>query len=168
MVTGLDRWCDGGESLSHAKRAWGERLHRTTDLLVSWLLRICPYRGPASRSRSIAAAPSRLLVMLPRAAAAVLLGWAVSGCSEGPAAPGGERTAAQEVGVIELQPTPLAVVRELPGRITPTRIAEVRAGYPGSLTTATSSREATSRRARSSTRSTPSHSRLSSTPRKRP
>ena len=70
--------------------------------------------------------------MLPRAAAAVLLGWAVSGCSEGPAAPEGERTAAvQEVGVIELQPSPLAVVRELPGRIAPTRIAEVRARVSG-------------------------------------
>jgi membrane fusion protein (multidrug efflux system) len=70
--------------------------------------------------------------MLPRAAAAVLLGWAVSGCSEGPAAPEGERTtAAQEVGVIELQPSPLAVIRELPGRIAPTRIAEVRARVSG-------------------------------------
>ena len=65
-------------------------------------------------------------------AAAVLLALALSGCSEGPAAPENERaTAAQEVGVIELQPSPLAVVRELPGRIAPTRIAEVRARVSG-------------------------------------
>ena len=66
------------------------------------------------------------------AAVAVLLASALSGCSEGPAAPESERTtAAQEVGVIELQPSPLAVIRELPGRIAPTRIAEVRARVSG-------------------------------------
>ena len=62
----------------------------------------------------------------------MLLASALSGCSEGPAAPESERTtAAQEVGVIELQPSPLAVIRELPGRIAPTRIAEVRARVSG-------------------------------------
>jgi membrane fusion protein (multidrug efflux system) len=62
----------------------------------------------------------------------MLLALALAGCSEGPAAPEGQRTAAaQEVGVIELQPSPLAVVRELPGRIAPTRIAEVRARVSG-------------------------------------
>ena len=35
MEAGLDRRCDGGEFLLHAKSAWGERLHRTDDLLVS-------------------------------------------------------------------------------------------------------------------------------------
>ena len=66
------------------------------------------------------------------AAVAVLLASALSGCSQGPAAPESERTtAAQEVGVIELQPSPLAVIRELPGRIAPTRIAEVRARVSG-------------------------------------
>jgi membrane fusion protein, multidrug efflux system len=66
------------------------------------------------------------------AAVAVLLTLALPGCSEGPAAPESERTtAAQEVGVIELQPSPLAVIRELPGRIAPTRIAEVRARVSG-------------------------------------
>jgi membrane fusion protein (multidrug efflux system) len=65
-------------------------------------------------------------------AAAMLLALALAGCSEGPAAPEGQRTAAaQEVGVVELQPSPLAVVRELPGRIAPTRIAEVRARVSG-------------------------------------
>jgi membrane fusion protein (multidrug efflux system) len=62
----------------------------------------------------------------------MLLALALAGCSEGPAAPEGQRTAAaQEVGVVELQPSPLAVVRELPGRIAPTRIAEVRARVSG-------------------------------------
>jgi membrane fusion protein, multidrug efflux system len=62
----------------------------------------------------------------------VLLAAALSGCSQGPAAPESEQTtAAQEVGVIELQPSPLAVIRELPGRIAPTRIAEVRARVSG-------------------------------------
>ena len=66
------------------------------------------------------------------AAVVVLLASALSGCSQGPAAPESERTtAAQEVGVIELQPSPLAVIRELPGRIAPTRIAEVRARVSG-------------------------------------
>jgi membrane fusion protein (multidrug efflux system) len=65
-------------------------------------------------------------------AAAGLLALALAGCSEGPAAPEKERTnAAQEVGVIELQPSPLAIIRELPGRIAPTRIAEVRARVSG-------------------------------------
>ena len=36
-----------------------------------------------------------------------------------------------EVSVVELQPAPLAVIRELPGRIAPTRIAEVRARVSG-------------------------------------
>ena len=70
--------------------------------------------------------------MVPRASAAVLLAWAVSGCGEGPAGTASDATAnVQEVSVIELQPVPLAVVRELPGRITPTRIAEVRARVSG-------------------------------------
>ena len=73
-----------------------------------------------------------LLLSLSGAAVAALLASALSGCSEGPAAPESERaTAAQEVGVIELQPSPLAVIRELPGRIAPTRIAEVRARVAG-------------------------------------
>jgi membrane fusion protein (multidrug efflux system) len=73
-----------------------------------------------------------LLSSFSGAAVAVLLASALSGCSEGPAAPESERTtAAQEVGVIELQPSPLAVIRELPGRIAPTRIAEVRARVSG-------------------------------------
>jgi membrane fusion protein (multidrug efflux system) len=56
----------------------------------------------------------------------------LSACTEGPAAPSAESTpAAQEVSVLELQPAPLPVIRELPGRIAPTRIAEVRARVSG-------------------------------------
>jgi membrane fusion protein (multidrug efflux system) len=73
-------------------------------------------------------APFPLLVN----AAALLVGWLVSGCSEGPAASRDEDPpVAQEVSVIELQPAPQAVIRELPGRIAPTRIAEVRARVSG-------------------------------------
>ena len=78
--------------------------------------------------REMRAAPFPLLVN----AAALLVGWLVSGCSEGPAASRDEDPpVAQEVSVIELQPAPQAVIRELPGRIAPTRIAEVRARVSG-------------------------------------
>src|SRR5262245_52144623 len=61
-----------------------------------------------------------------------VLAFSASSCSKGPATVESERTAtAQEVSVIDLQPAPLAVYRELPGRITPTRIAEVRARVSG-------------------------------------
>ncbi|MBX9841990.1 MAG: efflux RND transporter periplasmic adaptor subunit [Xanthobacteraceae bacterium] len=60
-------------------------------------------------------------------AAALML----SACTEGPAAPTAETAAPQEVSVLELQPAPLPVIRELPGRIAPTRIAEVRARVSG-------------------------------------
>jgi membrane fusion protein (multidrug efflux system) len=65
------------------------------------------------------------------AAGAFLLAWIVSGCSEGPATPRAEASKPQEVGIVALQPAPLPVVRELPGRIAPTRIAEVRARVSG-------------------------------------
>jgi membrane fusion protein (multidrug efflux system) len=64
--------------------------------------------------------------------ATVLAACLLSGCSEGPADASSEHTpAVQEVGVVELQPAPLPVIRELPGRIAPTRIAEVRARVSG-------------------------------------
>jgi membrane fusion protein, multidrug efflux system len=73
-----------------------------------------------------------VLFSLRGSAAVLLVGWLLSGCSEGPAASSSEAPAvAQEVGVIELQPAPQAVIRELPGRIAPTRIAEVRARVSG-------------------------------------
>ena len=63
---------------------------------------------------------------------ALLCALLLAGCSEGPAAPSGEDSPEiPEVSVIELQPAPLAVIRELPGRIAPTRIAEVRARVSG-------------------------------------
>jgi len=56
----------------------------------------------------------------------------LTGCSEGPAAPSGEDApAVPEVSVVELQPAPASVIRELPGRISPTRIAQVRARVSG-------------------------------------
>jgi membrane fusion protein (multidrug efflux system) len=55
----------------------------------------------------------------------------LSACTEGPAAPTTEAPPPQEVSVLELQPAPLPVIRELPGRIAPTRIAEVRARVSG-------------------------------------
>ena len=63
------------------------------------------------------------------AAAATLVCLALAACSEGPAAP--SATTPQQVSVLELQPAALPVIRELPGRIAPTRIAEVRARVSG-------------------------------------
>jgi membrane fusion protein (multidrug efflux system) len=57
----------------------------------------------------------------------------MAGCSEGPAAPQAKdaERAPLPVSVVSLTPAPLAVVRELPGRIAPTRIAQVRARVSG-------------------------------------
>ena len=63
---------------------------------------------------------------------ALLFAGLLAGCSEGPASPSSEDSlSVPEVSVVELQPAPLAVIRELPGRIAPTRIAEVRARVSG-------------------------------------
>ena len=71
-------------------------------------------------------------LVLHQSLAALLLAGLLAGCSEGPAAPSGEDTLAiPEVSIVELQPAPLAVIRDLPGRIAPTRIAEVRARVSG-------------------------------------
>jgi len=71
--------------------------------------------------------------LMPRSSAAALLcALLASACSDGPAASSNEDTpVVPEVSVVELQPGPLAVIRELPGRIAPTRIAEVRARVSG-------------------------------------
>jgi membrane fusion protein (multidrug efflux system) len=70
--------------------------------------------------------------VLKSSVTALLLAGLLAGCSEGPAAPSGEDSPEiPEVGVVELQPAPLEVIRELPGRISPTRIAEVRARVSG-------------------------------------
>ena len=71
-------------------------------------------------------------LMLHQSLAALVLAGMLAACSEGPAAPSSEDTlAVSEVGIVELQPAPLAVIRDLPGRIAPTRIAEVRARVSG-------------------------------------
>src|SRR4029079_15788609 len=70
--------------------------------------------------------------VLKSSVTALLLAGLLAGCREGPAAPSGEDSAEiPEVGVVELQPAPLEIIRELPGRIAPTRIAEVRARVSG-------------------------------------
>ena len=70
--------------------------------------------------------------VLQNSVIALLFASLLAGCSEGPAAPSGEDSpTVPEVSIVELQPAPLAVIRELPGRIAPTRIAEVRARVSG-------------------------------------
>jgi membrane fusion protein (multidrug efflux system) len=65
--------------------------------------------------------------------ALLLLTAGLTACSEGPAAPvvQGPVPTPQDVSVVTVQPSPRPYVRELPGRIAPTRIAEVRARVPG-------------------------------------
>jgi membrane fusion protein, multidrug efflux system len=64
---------------------------------------------------------------------AALMALVLGACSEGPAATNDAEAAAppQEVGVVALEPAARPVIRELPGRIAPTRIAEVRARVSG-------------------------------------
>jgi membrane fusion protein (multidrug efflux system) len=67
-----------------------------------------------------------------QAALVVAVAPILAGCNDGPQAADREAQAVvQDVGTIELKPAPLPVVRELPGRIAPTRIAEVRARVSG-------------------------------------
>src|SRR6516162_2913582 len=73
-----------------------------------------------------------LVPALRIAAGTSFLALIVSGCSEGPATPRVDAAAKpQEVGIVALQPAPLPIVRELPGRMAPTRIAQVRARVSG-------------------------------------
>lgn len=65
------------------------------------------------------------------AASSLLLGVGLAGCSEAPATPSAEQAAPQEVGIVVVEQSPRPYVRELPGRVTSTRIAEVRARVPG-------------------------------------
>ena len=58
-------------------------------------------------------------------AGVLLAALALSACSEAPSASNPETPPVQQVSVLELQPAALPVIRELPGRIAPTRIAEV-------------------------------------------
>lgn len=63
------------------------------------------------------------------APAAFLLSLALAACTEGPAAP--VAADPQDVSVVVLEQAPRPYLRELPGRIAPTRIADVRARVPG-------------------------------------
>lgn len=54
----------------------------------------------------------------------------LSACSEAPSAPQAE-VVPQAVSFVAIQPAPVRVIRELPGRLAPTRIAEVRARVSG-------------------------------------
>ena len=99
------------------------------------------------------------------AAAATLVCLALAACSEGPAAP--SATTPQEVGVLSLEPAKLPIIRELPGRIAPTRIAEVRARVSGIVISRTSSKAARSRPATCSTISIPRPTKSNSRPPRR-
>ena len=70
-----------------------------------------------------------ILILRAPLVAAALGCLALAACSEGPAAP--SATTPQEVGVLALEPAKLPIIRELPGRIAPTRTAEVRARVSG-------------------------------------
>jgi membrane fusion protein (multidrug efflux system) len=63
----------------------------------------------------------------------LFLTFGLQACSEGPATPSEASSAAavHDVGIVTVQPVARALVRELPGRIAPTRIAEVRARVSG-------------------------------------
>jgi membrane fusion protein (multidrug efflux system) len=66
------------------------------------------------------------------AAAAVFMGVSLQACNEGPAAPAAQQQPAlQEVSIVTMHPYARPHVRELPGRVAPTRIAEVRARVSG-------------------------------------
>jgi membrane fusion protein (multidrug efflux system) len=56
---------------------------------------------------------------------------ALAGCNEQPAVQAAQSPAATEVSVVTLQPSPRPFVRELPGRVAPTRIAEIRPRVSG-------------------------------------
>src|SRR5919109_434879 len=68
---------------------------------------------------------ARILVMLT--AMAPLL----AGCNEPIAATAAAKPPEPEVGTFTVRSQPRAIVRELPGRIAPTRVAEVRARVSG-------------------------------------
>jgi membrane fusion protein (multidrug efflux system) len=65
------------------------------------------------------------------AASSLLLAVGISACSEAPATPSAEPARPHDVGIVTLEQAPRPYVRELPGRITSTRVAEVRARVVG-------------------------------------
>jgi membrane fusion protein, multidrug efflux system len=70
-------------------------------------------------------------ILSPLARAAGVLGcvFVLSACSQ--SAEVAEDEEVQTVSVVELKPEPLPIIHELPGRVTPTRVAEVRARVVG-------------------------------------
>ena len=134
MEAGLNQYCACGQCRSDVTSACGPRLDGVIDRSSRHFhSRICRFRQSFSNSiRTPATELSSPPFPLRETAAALLVVWVLSGCSEGPASPSGEDSlSVPEVGVVELQPAALAVIRELPGRIAPTRIAEVRARVSG-------------------------------------
>jgi len=76
--------------------------------------------------------PSRIGVGVAlTAASSLLLAVGLAGCSEAPATPSAEQLSPQEVGIVVVEPSARPYVRELPGRVTSTRMAEVRARVAG-------------------------------------
>jgi membrane fusion protein, multidrug efflux system len=75
---------------------------------------------------------------MTKMAGALLAGIAATtffaGCGQGPAGPGAAgmmMNAAPEVGVVTVAPESVALTTELPGRIAPVRVAQVRARVDG-------------------------------------
>ncbi len=94
--------------------------------------------------------------------APLLVGLALflAGCDE-PAAADAPQSTPPDVGIVTLKAEPFSLTRELPGRVAPTRVADVRPRVSGSWCSACSSREQTSKPAMRSTKSIRSLSRSS-------
>ena len=60
-----------------------------------------------------------------------LLALTLAGCGQKPAGPGASQMPPPEVGVVTTAPEPVALTTELPGRIDPVRVAQVRARVDG-------------------------------------
>ena len=63
--------------------------------------------------------------------AALVVALAAAGCQERSASEADTAARPPEVGIVVVEPRPVELVKELPGRITPMRIAEVRARVSG-------------------------------------
>jgi membrane fusion protein, multidrug efflux system len=68
---------------------------------------------------------------IPTWVALACAAFALSACSEPQTAETADAVAPPQVSVVTLQPSPRPYIRELPGRIAPTRVAEVRARVAG-------------------------------------
>lgn len=65
------------------------------------------------------------------AASSLLLAIGIAGCSEAPAVPSSDQARPHDVGIVTLEQMARPYMRELPGRIASTRVAEVRARVAG-------------------------------------